>query len=51
MTCLGVVFMLGCFGAIFSFSGAVDFAWHLDSAERLLWVPALLLVREIVDAL
>ena len=51
MTCLGVVFMLGCFGTIFALSGAVDFDWHLDSMERLLWVPALLLVREIVDAL
>lgn len=45
MACLGVVFMLGCFGVVFAFSGAVDFDWHLDSVERLLWVPALLLVR------
>ncbi len=48
--CLGVVFMVGCFGAIFALSGAADFNWHLDSVERLLWVPALLLVREIIAA-
>lgn len=50
MACLGVVFSLVCFGAIFSLSGAADIEWHLDSIERLLWVPALLIMREIVAA-
>lgn len=47
---IGTVFMIVGFGAIFAFSGAADFDWHLDSVERLLWVPALLTVREIVAA-
>lgn len=40
--------LLACAGlvVIFSLSDAVDFDWHLESIERLLWVPALLLIRE-----
>jgi hypothetical protein len=30
------------FIAIFSISRATDFEWHLDSLERLLWIPAIL---------
>lgn len=38
------------FAGIFALSAAPDFAWHLDSAERLLWIPALVLLRELADA-
>lgn len=41
----GISICLFCF--IFSLSGAEDFAWHLDSVERLLWVPALLLLHAV----
>ncbi|MGN0843767.1 MAG: hypothetical protein ACI4QT_00935 [Kiritimatiellia bacterium] len=36
---------------IFSLSDAVDFDWHLESMERLLWVPAFLLAREALPRL
>ncbi len=36
------------FAAVFSLSVATDFDWHLDSIERLLWVPSLLLMRELL---
>ena len=42
-----VLCMIG-FAWIFGISQAPDFNWHLDSAERLLWVPALLLLRELL---
>lgn len=42
-----VLFGVAAFSVIFSMSAAVDFDWHLKSAERLLWVPSLLLLREI----
>ena len=38
------------FAGIFALSASPDFAWHLDSAERLLWIPALVLLRELADA-
>ena len=38
------------FAGIFALSAAPDFAWHLDSAERLLWIPALVLLRELAYA-
>jgi hypothetical protein len=38
------------FAGIFALNAAPDFAWHLDSAERLLWAPALVLLRELADA-
>ncbi len=37
------------FAGIFSLSTAPDFNWHLDSSMvRLLWLPSLLLIRELV---
>lgn len=36
------------FVVIFSLSSAVDFDWHLDSMERLLFVPSLVLAREVI---
>ena len=42
-----VLCMIG-FAWIFGISQAPDFNWHLDSAKRLLWVPALLLLRELL---
>ena len=39
-----VLFGVAAFSVIFSMSAAVDFDWHLKSAERLLWVPSLLLL-------
>ena len=38
------------FAGIFALSAAPDFAWHLDSSVRLLWIPALILLRELADA-
>lgn len=43
---MSVCFSVLAFCLVFSMSGAADFEWHLDSLERLLWVPALLLLRE-----
>ncbi|MBR3921765.1 MAG: hypothetical protein IKJ45_01505 [Kiritimatiellae bacterium] len=43
---LSVVVSLFFFCAVFSLSDASDFSWHLASMERLLWVPALLLLQE-----
>lgn len=39
------------FVIIFALSDAVDFEWHLESMERLLWVPSLVLVRELLDVI
>lgn len=36
------------FSFVFSLSDAVNFEWHLNSAERLMWVPALLVLHEII---
>lgn len=44
---VGAGISICCFCLVFSLSGANDFAWHLDSAERLLWVPALLLLHAV----
>ena len=43
---VGVAIAVAGFAIIFSLSAAVDFKWHLDSLERLLWVPSLLALRE-----
>ena len=45
---IGVLFAVVGFAAIFSLSVVPDFEWHLDSLERLLWVPSLFLLRECV---
>jgi hypothetical protein len=37
------------FAGIFALSASPDFTWHLDSAERLLWIPALVLLRELTS--
>ena len=42
-----VVVSMFAFCAIFSVSGASDFRWHLESMERLLWVPAVMLMQEL----
>lgn len=44
-----VVVSMFAFCAIFSVSGASDFRWHLESMERLLWVPALMLMYELTE--
>lgn len=49
-----VVFVAGtissvCICAIFSLSAEPEFAWHLESVERLLWIPAILIMREIAS--
>ena len=41
--------MTAAYAGIFSLSRAMDFSWHLDSIERLMWLPALLLAREILQ--
>ena len=39
---------LGAFAAIYALSAAPDFGWHLRSSlPRLLWIPAILLLREL----
>ncbi len=43
---VGVIFAVVAFVVIFSLSAALDFEWHLDSLERLLWVPSLFILRE-----
>ena len=43
--------LLVSFVGIFAISRAGDFDWHLASLERLLWMPALLLVREMINNL
>ena len=43
---LGVTFAVVGFSFIFSLSASPDFEWHLDSMERLLWVPSLLVLSE-----
>jgi hypothetical protein len=43
------VLMLLAFAGIFALSRAGDFDWHLGSMERLLWTPALLLMRELLE--
>ena len=45
-----ITFNVIAFAGIFALSAAPDFAWHLDSAERLLWIPALVLLRELAYA-
>ena len=44
--CLAAILLAVAFVGIFSLSRAGDFEWHLNSMERLLWLPSLLLVRE-----
>ena len=36
---------------VFSLSDAVDFEWHLESIERILWAPSLMLVRELLEVI
>jgi hypothetical protein len=43
---IAVLFAAVGFAVIFSLSAAPDFEWHLDSMERLLWVPSLFILRE-----
>ena len=43
---IGVMFAVAGFAVIFSLSAALDFEWHLDSMERLLWMPSLIILRE-----
>lgn len=43
---IGVLFSVAGFASILSLSAALDFEWHLDSMERLLWVPSLFILRE-----
>jgi len=46
---LAVLMISVAFAGIFSMSRATDFSWHLASIDRLLWIPGLLLVREMVQ--
>jgi len=48
---VAVLLLLGAFVGIFSLSRAGDFDWHLGSMERLMWLPALMLMRELLDGL
>ena len=48
---IGAVISVVSFCLIFSLSGANDFEWHLDSAERLLWVPALLMLQGLQNSM
>jgi len=43
---MGTLFAVVGFLVIFSLSAALDFEWHLDSMERLLWMPSLFILRE-----
>ena len=49
--CLAVLMVFCAFAGIFSISRAMDFSWHLASLDRLLWVPAFLLIRECANLL
>ncbi len=46
---LFALFCICAWTSIFSLSMAVDFNWHLMAAERLMWLPALLLLRELIS--
>lgn len=45
----GTLLAFCAFSVIYAMSSACDFSWHLESAERVLWVPALLLLYEILE--
>jgi spore maturation protein SpmB len=46
LVCVFAAAVLAAFAGIFAFSRAGDFEWHLASMERLMWLPALWLMRE-----